>query len=248
VKDQRESGRYPLLSWLGHQLRRQFPGFNPEAYGFEKFKDLVRHLERGGHLKIATQGLLDWALLPGDELPAPPPEAEPEDLSSQTLETSRTDPPSLVTFVSHPVLESPQPFIDYREVFEDLVRTVCEMEADPRYEFITPGFLGQSLWRRGHWDSMSLPSGTSPVSSLLRDLRAGQIRKLVDFALEEGLLYATAQYDPDTGKSFSTVHVRRTHSFAQSVLKHLRETAPAQEISAEGLEESEDFTGYRQTG
>jgi hypothetical protein len=230
IREQRRQGRAPLLSWLGHQLRRHISGFNPQSYGFEKFKDLVLYAEEQGALKIVTQGLLDWALLPDEEL-SEGEELQPDSPPNGALRLIRadaSDPASMLPLGAHPVLDAARPLETYREVFEDLVRAADEIEADARYPFVTPGFLGQCLWRKGHWEASSLPPGSAPVSQTMKDLRAGQIRKLVDFAMEQGLLLGSTRFDPETRKSFTTVHLRRSHPFVQSALR----SAPSSEAEA----------------
>ena len=223
VKEQREQGRYPLLSWLGHQLRRQSVGFNPQSYGFEKFKDLVRYAEEKGVLRVVTQGLVDWALLPEDEIPEVTLEEQTDHMNGDEADTppKESDYPSPFSHPRiHPILNSDDPLHDYQDVFEDLVQTAEEIESDERYEFMTPGFLGQCLWRKGHWDFNTLPPGTKPASPTLKQLRAGQIRKLVDYAIEAGLLMNSTRFDPTTGKTFTIVHLRHSHPFVQKIATH----------------------------
>jgi hypothetical protein len=220
VREQREDGRYPLLSWLGHQMRRHVPDFSPQAYGFEKFKDLVKYAEQQGAIKIVTQGLVDWAVLPEDDIPESALEeaarlAAPGQ-SSGLLEAGGDATPYPFTVGTHPILDSPNPIEDYGEIFADIVKTADEIENDDRYDFMTPGFLGQCLWRKGHWDPATLPPGTVPASDLLKELRAGQIRKLVDYAVDEGLLLSTLRYDPNTGKTFPIIRLNPSHPFVKS--------------------------------
>ena len=221
VREQREEGRYPLLSWLGHQMRRSDPRFSPQAYGFEKFKDLMRYAEQKGAVRIVTQGLVDWALLPEDEVP----EESLEDLSRSqgpggvAADAGAREPGPFLAPSHHPVLASENPLEEYEPVFVDIVCTADEIEADRRYDFMTPGFLGQCLWRKGHWDPATLPPGASPACDLLKDLRAGQIRKLIDYAVEEGILHSIMRYDAGTGKTFPIVQLNRSHSFVQHLLK-----------------------------
>lgn len=220
VREQREEGRYPLLSWLGHQMRRHVPDFSPQSYGFEKFKDLVKYAEQKGAIKIVTQGLVDWAVLPEDEIP----ESALEDAarfampghSTGLVEAGGETIPYPFSVGTHPVLDSENPLAEYGEIFADIVKTAEEIENDTRYDFMTPGFLGQCLWRKGHWDPATLPPGTVPACDALKELRAGQIRKLVDFAIDEGLLLSTMRFDPNTGKTFPIIRLNPSHPFLKS--------------------------------
>ncbi len=212
IREQREEGRYPLLSWLGHQLRRQLPGFNPQVYGFEKFKDFVRYAEQNGSLRIVTQGLVDWALLPDEEIP----ESVLEDLARYgAMGPSGIGAPGAERPPLHAV---DNPLEEYEDVFEDVVRTAHEIELDDRYEFMTPGFLGQCLWRKGHWDPETLPPGAAPASDTLKSLRAGQIRKFVDHATEAGLLRQSLRTDMVTGKNFAVVNLNFSNPFVEDIL------------------------------
>jgi uncharacterized LabA/DUF88 family protein len=221
VREQREEGRYPLLSWLGHQMRRQLSGFCPQAYGFEKFKDLVRYAEQKNALKIVTHGLVDWAMLPDDDAPTDTMEETNQYSGSENPSTSSdsgpVSPEMLYSVGAHPVLAAENPLAEYSEVFADIVRTADEIEKDGRYDFMTPGFLGQCLWRKGHWDPTTLPPGASQASETLKGLRAGQIRKLIDFAVEEGVLLSSMGYDPNTGKTFPVIRLNHNNPFVTHI-------------------------------
>ncbi|MBW3622003.1 MAG: NYN domain-containing protein [Armatimonadetes bacterium] len=229
VRDRHQKGRPAMLSWLGHQLRKQIPGFHPQSYGFEKFKDLVAYAERLGLLMIVTRGLLDWAVLPEEEgiprIENLPPSNEPgeQDNAKPYFLQPDGDPGAQA------VQEFPCPLDECPELFEDLVRAADQLESDSRYGFVTPGLLGQYLWRQAHVGPADV-SGDSPAAlealDHLQHFRGSHIRKLVNASVDLGLLRSATLYDPGTRKAFTTVRLCRTHPFVLATLHPLSYAEP----------------------
>ena len=217
---QREIGEhYPaLFTWLNLQLRAQDPDFAPQKYGFYKFKDLMQHAAQQGRLKIVTRDLVNWALLPEDDV-------APEDFSDsdatddpsqpQTAETGRT----LFSLNSvDPFFAGSDPLADHPDVYADVTRIAEEIEAHPRFRYMTVGYLSKRLWQK-RFDAPDIPPPCGvPLSETFRNLRTKQVNKLVEVAAQQGLIAYTNYTDPYNGLTFQVVRLNRTHPFVQKSL------------------------------
>lgn len=203
VKDQRkEGGRAPLLSWLGLQMRKD-ENFSPQAYGFEKLKDLVRYAEEQGRLKIVTRDLVDWVLLPDDPVP-------PEAMDDSDGDGSGNNDNAA---------QSQQRLSDFPEVEADIVKTMDELEQNRRNGFVTPGWLGHHLWKKGRFDPESLPRDFSPPSDTLKTMGSGQIRRFIEQATQMDYLIASWRHDPISGKEFEVIQLNRSNPQVQKILE-----------------------------
>ncbi len=232
MQRQREIGEhYPaLFTWLNLQLRGQDPDFSPQKYGFPKFKDLMQQAAQQGRLKVVTRDLVNWALLPEDDV-------APEDFSGvegagdedppQTPETGRT----LFSLNSvDPFFVGDNPLADHPDVYSDVTRIAEEIEAHPRFRYMTVGYLSKRLWQK-RFDGPDIPPPCGvPLSETYRALRTKQVNKLVEVAAQAGLIVYTNYTDPFNGLTFQVVRLNRAHPFVQRALANNSETSDEEEM------------------
>lgn len=220
MQRQRELGdHYPsLFTWLNLQLRGQDPHFAPQKFGFYKFKDLMQYAAQQGKLKVVTRDLVNWALLPEDDV-APEEnlstEGASEEEAAPTPETGRT----LFSLNSvDPFFAGENPLADHPDVYGDVTRIAEEIESHPRFRYMTMGYLSKRLWQK-RFDGPELPPPCGvPLSETFRNLRTKQVNKLVEIAAQQGIIVYTDYTDPYNGLTFSVVRINRTHPFVQQAL------------------------------
>ncbi|HEV3121081.1 MAG TPA: NYN domain-containing protein, partial [Isosphaeraceae bacterium] len=240
VKEQRAQGSYPLLAWLGTQIRRRMPNFHLADYQFSKFKDLLKHAEERGLLKIVTRDLVDWALLPGEELldeeelaDAPcDPESSPGGNSTRDSNHAGEPEAAARAAPTDPWAGAENPVERCPALFADLVRAACEVEQSSTFTFMTMGFISKILWKKANHDTNGLPPGATIGSPQLEDLTSNQFKRLVDRAVQQNLLLSSSRLDAGTGKLFWTVRLNRDHPFVASTLAE--PVAPAPLAAAAG--------------
>ncbi|MDQ2686975.1 MAG: hypothetical protein M3Y28_03825, partial [Armatimonadota bacterium] len=222
MQRQRELGdHYPaLFTWLNLQLRAQDPDFAPQKYGFFKFKDMMQFAAQQGRLKVVTRDLVNWALLPEDDVAL-------EDDSSTDDSADEDHPPTTETGRTLFSLNSVDPFFagsdplaDHAEVYADVTRIAEEIEAHPRFRYMTVGYLSKRLWQK-RFDGPDIPPPCGvALSETFRTLRTKQVNKLVEVAAQAGLIAYTNYTDPYNGLTFQVVRLNRTHPFVQEALAH----------------------------
>ncbi len=209
VREQRESegGRNypPLLSWLGLQMRDRAPRFHPEKHGFDRFKDFVFQMQETGLLLIEPQGLVERVWLPEDEaeMPKPAPLAA-ADAAAQAADAA--------------ILAEPDDIPDdYRDDFTDIVLTADDIENSYR-DYMAKGLLARFLYNKGHWDPADLPPQAAPPrSDGWRTRELPEIIRLIDIALDKGVLFRNAYVDPYTGNEIPALKLNDSHPFVRKV-------------------------------
>lgn len=203
VRDQRDSegGRNypPLLSWLGLQLRDRMPRFSLEKHGFARAKDIVADMETRGLLLIEAQGMVERVWLPEDEAQVvkPPPL-----------------PPALVA-----ALAEPDDVPEYQRAdFADIVLTASDIENSHR-EYMAKGLLARFLYNKGHWDPADLPPQAAPLrSGEWRYREPPEIHKVIEDALDRGVLRRVGYVDPDSGSEIPALELDAEHPFVRKAL------------------------------
>jgi len=225
VREQRAQGSYPLLAWLGTQIRRRMPGFHLADYQFSKFKDLLKHAEERGLLKVVTRDLVDWAILPGEELPAEegdaPGDADPVGAGNAARDSGQpaeSEPAAGRTVPADPWVGTDNPIERCPALFKDLVRAASEVEQCSTYTFMTMGFISKILWKKANHETNGLPPGATLGSAQLEELTSNQFKRLVERAVQQNLLLSSSRLDSGTGKMFWTVKLNREHPFVASTL------------------------------
>jgi hypothetical protein len=222
VREQRELGDYPLISWLANEVQKRVPGFHPRNYGCQKFKELVERAEQLGRVKIATSGLRDWVLLPDEEMPEQIdgvsmllPEAVPVGGSGEEAEE---DPHSED---SNPLEGVEDPFDQYRAVFEDIIITAYECERHPGYHYVAPGLIRHVLSRKAEAANGGppIPFWAHPCSDQTRSLNPFTRATLVNYAIQAGLFSVTPRRDPTTSRHVTDLRLNMDHPLVQQTIE-----------------------------
>lgn len=200
VREQREAegGRNypPLLSWLSLQLRDRAPRFHLEKHGMERFKDLVLDMQTQGLVLVEANGMVDRVWLPEDEAQV----AKPPPL-----------PPEVVTALAEPD-NIPD---DLRSDFADIVLTADDIENSYR-DYMAKGLLARFLYNKGHWDPADLPPQAAPPrSDAWRNRELPEIYKIIDLALDMGVLLRKTYVDPYNGNELPTLELNGDHPFVR---------------------------------
>ncbi len=219
----------PSLAWLNLHLKGADHDFWPGKYGFVKLRDLLRYAEQQGRVKTITRDMDTWVMLPEDRaasdtvaVASGPPRQDITGggLPQASVRTASTPSGGGVYALrgGEPLLSAQDPLAAHPEVFADLARIAASLEAKPWFRYMTTSFLSQNLVRlRFAPSELSEPCGV-PLSATFRTLRTNQTNKLVDMALEQGLLQLVTYTDPDIGRPFPIVRLNRAHPFAQQAL------------------------------
>ncbi len=199
VREQRgsEGGRNypPLLSWLGLRMRERAPHFGLQKHGLVQFKDLVLRMQEQGQVVVETQGLVDRVWLP-------------EDIG----QVSQIHP------TPDPVLSEPDNVPDdLRDDFADIVLTADDIQNSYR-EYMAKGLLGRFLYNKGHWDPADLPpQAAQPCSDAWKYRDLPDILRLIDIALDKGVLLRRIHVDSYTGNEIPCLELDRDHVFVRKV-------------------------------
>ncbi|MDP6550267.1 MAG: NYN domain-containing protein [Dehalococcoidia bacterium] len=97
VRSERQAGGTPLLTSIKQRLMRRFPGFDEKKLGYSGFKKLMARVAQEGNVKLTTAGLVDWATMADEPVPADgtiegpqeEPEEEPEEPNDVAAPTRR---------------------------------------------------------------------------------------------------------------------------------------------------------------
>ncbi len=79
VRSERQAGGTPLLTSIKQRLMRRFPGFDEKKLGYSGFKKLMARVAQEGNVKLTTAGLVDWATMADEPVPADGTIEEPQD-------------------------------------------------------------------------------------------------------------------------------------------------------------------------
>ncbi|PKB71801.1 MAG: hypothetical protein BZY87_03520 [SAR202 cluster bacterium Io17-Chloro-G6] len=69
VRDERKAGGNPLLTSIKQRLMRRYPDFDEKNLGYSGFKRLMARVAQDGNVRLITAGLVDWAIMAGEDIP-----------------------------------------------------------------------------------------------------------------------------------------------------------------------------------
>jgi len=69
VRDERKAGGNPLLTSIKQRLMRRYPDFDEKKLGYSGFKRLMARVAQDGNVRLITAGLVDWAIMAGEDIP-----------------------------------------------------------------------------------------------------------------------------------------------------------------------------------
>ncbi len=69
IRDERKAGGNPLLTSIKQRLMRRFPDFDEKKLGYSGFKRLMARVAQEGNVRLITAGLVDWAIMAGEDIP-----------------------------------------------------------------------------------------------------------------------------------------------------------------------------------
>jgi len=69
IRDERKAGGNPLLTSIKQRLMRRYPDFDEKKLGYSGFKRLMARVAQDGNVRLITAGLVDWAIMAGEEIP-----------------------------------------------------------------------------------------------------------------------------------------------------------------------------------
>ena len=69
VQDERKAGGNPLLTSIKQRLLRRYPDFDEKKLGYSGFKRLMARVAQDGNVRLITAGLVDWAIMAGEDIP-----------------------------------------------------------------------------------------------------------------------------------------------------------------------------------
>ena len=200
IRDQRalEGGRNypPVLSWLSLQMRERAPRFHLEKLGFDRFKDFVAQMQAQEMVLVEVQGLVERVWLPEDS-----------DLVRK--------PPSVAPAIAAALAEPDDIPAEMRDDFADIVLTADDIESSYR-DYMAKGLLARFLYNKGHWDPADLPPQAAPPRSSAWTYRElPEIHKIIEDALELGVLLRNTYVDPYNGNEIPTLELSSDHPFVR---------------------------------
>ena len=69
IRDERKAGGNPLLTSIKQRLMRRYPNFDEKKLGYSGFKRLMARVAQDGNIRLITAGLVDWAIMAGEDIP-----------------------------------------------------------------------------------------------------------------------------------------------------------------------------------
>ncbi|MDA1128838.1 MAG: NYN domain-containing protein [Chloroflexi bacterium] len=69
IRDERKAGGNPLLTSIKQRLMRRYPDFDEKKLGYSGFKRLMARVAQDGNIRLITAGLVDWAIMAGEDIP-----------------------------------------------------------------------------------------------------------------------------------------------------------------------------------
>lgn len=200
LREQREleDGRNypPLVSWLSLQMPNRAPRFHPEKHGLDGFKGLIAQMEAQGLLLVEALSMTKRVWLPEDE--------------AQVVK-----PPPLLPEVAA-ALAAPDNVPDIlRRDLADIVLTADDINNSHR-DYMAQGLLARFLYNKGHWDPADLPPQAAPPrSDAWRTREMREIHKLVEDALDLGVLLRITHVDPYSGSEIPALDLNNDHPFVR---------------------------------
>ena len=200
IREQRDAegaGNYPpLVHWLGLRMRDCAPRFRPEAYGLDGIKDLLAEMSASGLITIEKQGVVNRVWLAEDEAQV-------------------TRPPSPPAHIAAVLAEPDNVPADLRSDFADIVLTANDIDNSSR-DYIARRLLAKFLYNKGHWDPADLPPQAAPPHSDRWQVRElSEIHKLIDEALDRGVLLSNTFVDQYSGNEIPVLELNTSHPFVR---------------------------------
>ncbi len=200
LREQREleDGRNypPLLSWMSLQMPNRAPRFHPEKHGLDGFKGLIAQMEAQGLLLVEALGMTKRIWLPEDEAQVVKPPPLPPEVAA--------------------ALAAPDNVPDIlRRDLADIVLTADDINNSHR-DYMAQGLLARFLYNKGHWDPADLPPQAAPPrSDAWRTREMREIHKLVEDALDLGVLLRITHVDPYSGSEIPALDLNNDHPFVR---------------------------------
>ncbi len=200
LREQRENedGRNypPLLSWMSLQMPNRAPRFHPEKHGLDGFKGLIAQMEAQGLLLVEALSMTKRIWLPEDEAQVVKPPPLPPEVAA--------------------ALAAPDNVPDIlRRDLADIVLTADDINNSHR-DYMAQGLLARFLYNKGHWDPADLPPQAAPPrSDAWRTREMREIHKLVEDALDLGVLLRITHVDPYSGSEIPALDLNNDHPFVR---------------------------------
>ncbi len=196
LRGQREAGDYPVnFANFKPLLKAAMPnGFEETAYGATKFKQVVMAAQKAGVVRIVTQNLINWAVLPEDG-PAP--------VSLEEPDTPANPSPA------HEIVTTD-------EILTELVCTYVEL-ALKNLPFISMGRVQQFALMRGRKAAEDMTDGFSH-SAALEGITKGAMGKHIANAIKEGVFEKIQKTSDDGSATVAALHLGSDHPIVQEVL------------------------------
>lgn len=199
IREEREAegGRNypPLVHWLSLRMRDRAPGFSPEKHGLDAVKDLLAEMQTQGLVYIERQGAVNRVWLAEDE--------------------AQAATPPIPAHIAVVLAEPDTIPADLRPDFADIVLTASDIENSSR-DYIARRLLAKFLYNKGHWDPADLPPQAAPPhSDRWRQRELSEIHKLIDEALDRGVLLSSTYVDPYNGNELPVLELNSSHPFVR---------------------------------
>ena len=200
LREQRENedGRNypPLLSWISLQMPNRAPRFHPEKHGLDGFKGLIAQMEAQSLLLVEALGMTKRIWLPEDEAQVVKPPPLPPEVAAALAAPDNV--PEML-----------------RRDLADIVLTADDINNSHR-DYMAQGLLARFLYNKGHWDPADLPPQAAPPrSDAWRTREMREIHKLVEDALDLGVLLRITHVDPYSGSEISALELNGDHPFVR---------------------------------
>ncbi len=148
---------------------------------------------------------LELALPPTPALPAP-----------EAPQPAPSEPP--VDTATEHAWAADGEVMQMRGEFADIVLTADDIENSHR-EYMGRSLLARFLYNKGHWDPANLPARAAPLQSpSWRAWEMPEVYRMLDIAVEKGILTRTTYVDPNDGYEVAAVEMNRAHPFVRHVL------------------------------
>lgn len=200
LREQREleDGRNypPLFSWISLKMPDRAPRFHPEKHGLAGFTGLISQMETQGLLLVEALGMTKRLWLPEDEAQVSKPPPLPPEVAAALAAPDNV--PEVL-----------------RRDLADIVLTADDINNSHR-DYMAQGLLARFLYNKGHWDPADLPPQAAPPrSDAWRTREMREIHKLVEDALDLGVLLRITHVDPYSGSEIPALDLNNDHPFVR---------------------------------
>ncbi|TAK27666.1 MAG: NYN domain-containing protein [Chloroflexota bacterium] len=237
VREYRQTQRVPLLTWLRVELNRRVPRFDHRRYGYMRFKQFVQAAAQQGRLQIVTRGLVDWVLLPGEEVPMESSDTSGEEAAAGSVEESP---------VEETVADLEPAVPDEEEEEEEEEESVMPVEAqqasnpEALAEIIR---LAQKYQKTKRFVTFRYLRDAACRSDLGSQLESDQIADLIGYAIQSGALLRGYRryFDYSTGevKSARTIYLNLKDERVRAALEQADQAEQKQAEEGEQAEQVE---------